>query len=146
MEAIAVVGLVASVASIGDVVSKVIRTLCHVQTKYKNANLTVSLIVGQLSTLNAAFNQISEWISTSLRDVPHNKQLIDDLTVAVDSCKVLMLVLDQRFSNLDKENDGRLSTTGNAVFLWREGDLKEYLSHLGNQIAALNFLLTALQW
>ena len=146
MEALALIGLIASVASIGDVVTKVIRTLCHVQTKYKSADLTVSLIIGQLSTLNAAFNQISEWMSTSLRDAPHNEQLIDDLTVAVDSCKMLMLVLDQRFSNLDKGDNGKLSTTGNAVFLWREGDLKEYLSHLGNQIAALNLLLTALQW
>ena len=146
MEAIALVGLVGSVASIGDVVSKVIRMLCHLQTKYKNANLTVSSVIGQLSILNAALNQISEWISTSLSNIPRKEQLIEDLTVALDGCRVLILVLDVQFSNLDKENDGRLSTTGKAVFLWREGDLKEYLIHLGNQIAALHLLLTALQW
>ena len=133
-------------ASIGDVATKVIRALCRVQTKYKNANLTVSLVIGQLSILNAALNQISEWISTSLSDVPHNERLTEDLTVAIDGCKVLILILDERYSSFDENSDGRLSTTGKAEFLWREDDLKEYLSHLGNHIAALNLLLTALHW
>ncbi|MCJ1265924.1 hypothetical protein MMC22_005806 [Lobaria immixta] len=123
MEAI---GLAGSVASIVDILAKSVNFLLNLQTKYKQADLTVSLLIGQLSTLKAALNQISEWITSK-------------------GCKVLVLALDDRIKSFDRNPDHTLNSRGKAQLLWEENGTTDYLNHLSNHISALNLLLTALQ-
>ena len=91
-----VVSVAASVIGIVDVITRSVNSLLDLQTRFKKADLTVSLLIGQLSTLKAALNQISEWITTSLITVPQHHQLVMDLTVSLKSCKFLILLLDER--------------------------------------------------
>lgn len=146
MDPVSAIGLVGSVFSIVDVLAKSVNFLLNLQTKYKQADLTVSLLIGQLSTLKAAMNQISEWITSSLADVPQHEQLVSDLTLSIEGCKILVSALDDRINSFDRNAAHSLNSFGKAQLLWEGNGTNEYLNHLSHQITALNLLLTALQW
>ena len=146
MDPASVTALAGSVVGIVDVIGRSLSYLLDLQTKYRNANLTVSLLIGQLSTLKAALNQISEWITARLVGVPQHEQLVADLDISLEACKILILVLDNRISCLGRGATSELRAVDKAQFLWEEKGMNDYLNHLNNQINALNLLLTALQW
>ncbi|KAL9117504.1 MAG: hypothetical protein Q9187_005958 [Circinaria calcarea] len=146
MDPASIIALAASVISIIDVIGKSLSFLLDLQTKYRKASLTVSLLIGQLSTVKAALNQISQWITTSLVGVPQHQQLVADLDVSLEACKVLVLVLDDRIFRHESSLTSQVKAAAKARFLWEEKDMNDYLNLLNNQINALNLLLTALQW
>jgi len=128
------------------VISKSVDFLLGLQSKYRKADLSMSLLIGQLSTLRAALNQISEWIDSEL-NTPRHQQLVADLTVAIEGCQLLILVLETRVDELQKDEvTEKLKPMGKISYLWEESGMREYLNHLNNQINALNLLLTAIQW
>ena len=144
MDPISVVGLAASLVTIVDMVAKSINSLHTLRTRYSNADLTIRLLIGQLGTLKAALNQISEWITSSLIDVPRHEQLVLDLMNSIEGCEVLLSLLNDNISSLRKNEN--LSVLVKARLVRRENILHEYLSLLDNQVNALNLFLTALQW
>lgn len=151
MEPVSAVGLSASLISCVKIITSSINSLLALQTKFRQADLTVQLLLGQLSTLRAALNEICQWINVSLIDVPQHEQLALDLTTSIEGCNVLLLILSDRIALLDRDGahqDGveSLSVRGKMRLLWAEKESNQYLSHLNNQINALNLLLTALQW
>lgn len=151
MEPVSAVGLTASVFGCVKIITTSINSLLVLQTKYKQADLTVQLFLGQLSTLRAALNQICEWITVSLVGVSRHEQLVSDLIISIEGCQVLLLILSDRIASLDRngvDQDGvePLSIRGKTRLLWDENESNQYLSHMNNQIGALNLLLTAVQW
>jgi hypothetical protein len=145
MEPVSVVGLTASMVGCVKIIGTSISSLLALQFKYKQADLTVQLLLGQLSTLRAALNEICPWITDSLVGVPQHEQLVSDLTISIKGCQVLLLILSDHIASLDR-NGVALSLRGKARLLWAENESNQYLSHLNNQVNALNLLLTALRW
>ena len=146
MDPVSVVGVAGSIVTIVGVISGSLQSLLDLQGRYKKANLSVSLLIGQLSTLKAALNQISAWINTSLVNVTQHEQLVLDLTTSLDGSELLILLLNERLNSLKRSSTTSLDTLGKGQLLWGEKDMQEYLNQLDNQISALNLLLTALQW
>jgi hypothetical protein len=146
MDPISATGLATSLISTVDIIARSVSFLLALQTRYRQADLTVSLLIGQLSTLKAALNQICEWIKTKLVAVPRHEQLVKDLNVSIEGCKVLLLVLDERIVSCERSEDDSLNAMGKARLLWAGSDIDQYLAQLNNHIIALNLLLTALQW
>lgn len=120
--------------------------MLDLQARYKRANLTLSLLIGQLSTLKAALNHISEWIDESLDTIPAQQQLVIDLTTSLKCCKVLILTMNDRKGVPESNDDSTLTRMGKVQFLWGKQELNEYINLLSNQINALNLLLNALNW
>ncbi|MCJ1388715.1 guanine nucleotide-binding protein subunit alpha [Xylographa bjoerkii] len=145
MDPASIIGIAGSVLGIIEVIAAAVNTLSTLQTKYRNADFTVFLLIGQLSTLKAALNQISEWITNDLDTKTQYQQLTADLTSALEGCRVLILFLDDRVTQLSKKESQNLTTKSKLVFLWDEQVMNDFLSHLNNQINALNLLLTAIQ-
>ena len=146
MDPISIMSLAGAVVGVIDVITRRVDSLLKLQTGYKTANLKVSLLVGQLSTLKAALSQIREWIDTSLINRPQHQQLVADLKVSIEGCKLLISVLDDHFQCFEEKETSTLGTMRKIHFLWEQGGINDYLNHLNNQINALNLLLTALQW
>ena len=145
MDPVSLIGLVGSIVGIGDVVARTVRSISLLQTKFQDVNLHVSLLSGQLSTLDAALRQISDWIS-GLQGAQQHRQFVEELTVAFEGCQLLVNKLDERVAKLQRSGDDELRFTGKVTFLWEELEIKEYLNLLSNQIAAFNLLLCARQW
>ena len=146
MDPISVMSLAGAVFGVIDVITRSVNYLLNLQTRYKKTDLKVSLLIGQLSTLRAALNQISALINTSLVGRPQHQQLVDDLKISIEGCKVLISVLDDQFQCFEEKETVTLGTIKKIHFLWEEEGINDYLNHLDNQINALNLLLTALQW
>jgi len=147
MDPVSIIGLAGSLVGITDVVARSLKSLINLQSKYRSSNLVVSLIIGQLTTINAALNQITEWVTGSLATIPLHGQLVADLQVSLESCYVLILVIEERIEALEQEQDsGNLTLKGKVGFLLEEGGLNEFTNLLNNQINALNLLITALHW
>ena len=146
MDPVSAIGLAGSVLSIIDVLGRSLSSLLDLQARYNRANLTLSLLIGQLSTLKAALNQISEWIDKSLDTIPAHQQLVIDLTTSLECCKVLILIMNDRMGIPESNHGSALTSMGKVQFLWEKQELNEYINLLSNQINALNLLLTALNW
>ncbi|TGO22441.1 hypothetical protein BPAE_0168g00120 [Botrytis paeoniae] len=146
MDPVSVIGLTGSLLSIGKIITKSIRSLTTLQSKYKDASLMVSLLIGQLTTIRAALSEVSDWITTSLRGIVEHEQLVDDLKVSLGSILMLISILDDRISQLDRNDLGDLNLRGKIKFLWDENEMGELDSYLNSQINALTLLLSSIQW
>ena len=148
MEPASMVGLAASVLTIVDIIAKNVKALSTLQAKYRSADLSVFLLIGQLSTLKAALGQISEWINMEgLPAQTQHLQLAEDLNVALNGCHILISILDNRVDQLaSKEDSDSLTAKGKIAFLWEEQELNVYVTHLNNQVNALALLLSAIHW
>lgn len=87
-------------------------------------------------------------VTGSLMNVPLHEQLVADLQVSLESCHVLVLVLEERIEGLEQQlSDGNgLTAKGRIRFLLEESGLNDFNNHLSSQVNALNLLLTALNW
>ena len=146
MDPVAVISLAGSVFNIVDVVAKCLITLKNLQAQWQYADCTVTAIVGQLATLKAALNQISELISTDLGAEPQHYQLVLDLGEALESCKTLILFIDGHLSRLDWKDSDSLTYQSRLKAILGDKGVKDCVNHLHNQSSALNLLLTALNW
>lgn len=146
MDPFSILGLISSLITIAGVTKGSVTRLRSLQSNYKNSSLAVSLLIGQLNTLKAALDQITEWVSSSLIDITKHQQLVLDLSTSVESCRVLLTILDQRISQLTWSDEDTLDFNGKIIFLWGKLGLNDFTNHLSNQTNALNLLLTALSW
>jgi hypothetical protein len=126
MDPISIIGLTGSLISIGEVITKSIKHLVDLHSRYQNASLAVTLLIGQLTTVKAALQEVLTWIKSSLEGITEDE-------------RVNLLVLNQKNAN-------DLPVRGRLKFLWDENEMGEFTNHLNNQINALNLLLTAIQW
>ena len=146
MDPLSIVSLTASVSSIVGIITKTVNALSTLQAKYRNADLSVFLLIGQLSTLKAALGQISEWMRIEgCTAQSEHLQLFKDLMEALNGCQTLISILDDRIDQLaHKEGSDSLDVKGKVLFLWEEQELNMYVTYLNNQVNALSLLLSAI--
>ena len=139
-----VLGAAGSIVSIIDVAARCIGSLRALQQRWKDADLTVVLLISQVATLKAALGKISEWIVSTARKSPLDDQLKTDLELSLNCCGRLLAFIDEHLASLvtDEYNDFVLQSR--ARIMMQDGRVRECISHLNNQAAALNLLLTAM--
>ena len=145
MDPVSVVGLAGSVIGIIDVATKSISALRSLRQRWQTADLTISLLISQLTTIKAALSQIEAWISNSLNTIQHY-QLVMDLQASLESCRVLLLFIDGQLSYFDLDNNNTLYSTSKIKAVLHDKTITDCATHLANQSTALNLLLTALNW
>lgn len=145
MDPISAIGLASSILGIVDVATRSISALRALQQRWKTADLTISLLISQLSTLKAALSQIEGWILTSLNAVQHY-QLVMDLGASLESCETLLLFIDGQLSYLAWNDSNALSLESRIKAALQDKTVKECATHLANQSTALSLLLTAMNW
>lgn len=144
MDPVSAIGLVGSVVGIVDVITKSVAYLSGLQSSYKIVDLKVRLLVGQLSTLKAALDQVVDLINAK-PDIPRDKKLVNDLSVALACVEAVIFAVDERLSDLQRTQNQDLKILSKVGFIWDEQTINDYLSLLNNQVNALNLFLTALQ-
>lgn len=145
MDPISAIGFVSAIAGIVDLIAKGVLSLSDLQSRYRIADLKVSLLIGQLSTLKAALTQVGHLVE-DVTHVPRDIQLVSDLSVSLLSLDTIIGALDNRLSHLRRNAEDGLSNWGRVGFVWDEQTMRDYLSLLDHQVNALGLLLTALQW
>ena len=137
MDPISIIGLAGSIVSIVDVVTKSLKALNDLRLHWLEADLTLTLLITQLGTLKAALGLIAEWINSGLAADPHQHyQLIIDLESALGCCKTLITLMDRHISKLEWNDhiDQPISFERRVRVALKDGAIKDYLNHLGNQM------------
>lgn len=145
MDPVSAIGLVGSVVGIIDVITKSVAYLSGLHSSYKIADLKVRLLIGQLSTLKAALDQVANLIN-SRPNIPRDHKLVSDLSIALTCVEAVIFAVDDQLSDLQRNGNQGLNTLSKVGFVWDEQTINDYLSLLNNQVNALNLFLTALQW
>ncbi|GMF77980.1 unnamed protein product [Aspergillus oryzae] len=145
MDPLSVVGAVGSILGIIDLATRSIKTLTDLQGRYTSIGLRAKILIGQLSTLNAALGQIKQVLDLLGPGNPigEDSQISLDITTSLSCCEAIMSLLDQRLSRMQQDHLTMRDKTG---ILWHEKETTDFQSLLNNQVNALNLLLTALQW
>ena len=146
MDPVSIIGVVGSIVSVIDVVTRNLIYLRRLQQQWTMADMTITLLIGHLATLKAALNQISEWIGTSLSSMPQHHQLVMDLTMSLESCKLLVLFMNSHIDRLELSDDDTLKLRSRVRVVLEDQSVKDCVNHLNTQANALNLLLTAFNW
>lgn len=145
MDPASAIGTVSAVLGIVSLIAKSVASLSDLQSRYGAADLKVSLLIGQLSTVKAALKQIAKLLEDgngALRD----PELIDDFSMSLKCVEDVVVILDDKISLVQRNAANELTIRSKVGFIWDEKTMDDYLSMLNNQIQALDLLLTALQW
>lgn len=145
MDPASAIGVASAVLSIVNLIAKNVAALSDLQSRYNAADLKVSLLIGQLSTVKAALSQMAKLLEGNNRAL-RDPELIDDFSTSLGCVEAVVVVLDDKVSLVQRNAANALTTRSKVNFMWDEKTMDDYLSLLNNQIHALGLLLTALQW
>lgn len=154
MDPVTVLGVAASALQIAQFIGSTIQGLHTLRGKFKDADITIRLIISKLSTIKAAVFQIRDWAEFNSHDSPKERQFMNGLHVALDGCQAAIDVLSEEVKDLtvatrDSNNDGMpiaLGVRGRVAALWSEDTMKAHEDRLHGQVQALQLLLMAGQW
>ena len=146
MDPVSIFSIIGSVVGIADVVTRSIRRLSGLQTKYRDVPFFVSNLIGQLCTVQAALDQLSSWTHKSLTDDPRYSQLASQIGNSLGCFGPLITSLHEHLNELDGLEDAQMTFTKKISFLWSEKDLANYITILNHQVNAVTLLLQAIQW
>ena len=135
----AAASLVGLIAGVGKVAS----TLNRLKEKYDYSALNITLVSGSLWTVKAALEAIREWRSSSTDTSRPSQQLDLDLKVSLQSCAVLITVVERKLGESDLT---RPSVYDKLRFIQLDDVFKDFTASLDSQVRALQLLLTIFQW
>ncbi|CAH0004408.1 unnamed protein product [Clonostachys byssicola] len=134
MDPIAIVGLIGSVVSIGDVVAKSIRKLSDLRSRYHHAPFQITTLVGQLYIIQAAVGQLTQWKSSTFLNESRYLELASQIEASLDSFCPLILALGKYLDKFEIVSDCDSSHTQNKLqYMWNEKDIDVYLSLVDRQ-------------
>ena len=144
-----IIGLLSTAGTIATTITYTIKTLSELRGQYKDAELRIRLLIGELSTVKSALNQINDW-SDYLDDTHKQADVVNGLKVSLEGCKLAMDALADEVRQLvgDTTPESRLNPGFRAKtkYAWNESNLQEHENRLRAQIAALQLLLQAVRW
>ncbi|KAF7951822.1 hypothetical protein EAE96_007120 [Botrytis aclada] len=150
MDPVTVLGVAASALQIAQFIGSTIQGLHTLRGKFKDADITIRLIISKLSTIKAAVFQIRDWAEFNSHDSPKERQFMDGLRVALDGCQAAIDVLSEEVKDLTvaarDSNDGMpivLGVRGKVAAVWNEDTMKAHEDRLHGQVQALQLLLMA---
>ncbi|KAF2690642.1 hypothetical protein K458DRAFT_61362 [Lentithecium fluviatile CBS 122367] len=137
--------IVGTAVSLGDVVLKCITGLSSLKTKYHDAPIHISTMIGQLYIVQTALDQLSVSNGAENDRHPRYRQLASQIGNSLDSFGVLVLALQKQLDQFDSPSSSNMAAKGRIKFLWSEKELADYSSLLDRQVNALSLLLQAIQ-
>ncbi|KAI0476547.1 G-protein alpha subunit-domain-containing protein [Xylariaceae sp. FL0804] len=143
MDPISLVGLVGSVTALGAAVVKCIAGLSSLKSRYHDAPLVVSTIIGQLYMVKAALDHLAAWKSPQYDRDPRYRQLALQIENSLDSFGLLILALEQKLDSFS--NSEQMTASSRVMFLWDKDETTEFSALLDRQVNALNLLLQAVR-
>ncbi|KAJ2979931.1 hypothetical protein NUW58_g7079 [Xylaria curta] len=145
MDPVTIVQIVGTAVSFGDVVIKCIAGLRLLKTKYHDAPLVISTIIGQLYMVQSALDQLARWNKPEHAYDPRYRQLAGQIDNALDCFSLLITALEQQLQDFELASGNNMTTKQRLTFLWSEKGISDFSVLLDRQVNALNLLLQAVQ-
>jgi len=146
MDPVTIFQVVGAAVSLGDVVLKCITGLSTLKTKFHDAPIHISTMIGQLYIVQTALDQLSVWNKAENDRDPRFRQLALQIGNSLDSFGVLVLALHKQLDQFDSPGPSGMAAKTRVKFLWSEKEIVDYSTLLDRQVNALSLLLQATQW
>jgi hypothetical protein len=153
MDPISIIGVASASAQIAQFITQTIQGLCTLRGKFKDADMTIRLLIAELSTIRAAVSQLRDWAEWNSSDSPKETEYMIGLEVALEGCHAAMEVLAEEITELVAGSATRsdpasfsLAFMAKAKVVWSEDIMKIHQDRLHAQVQALNLLLQASHW
>ncbi|KAL9053501.1 MAG: hypothetical protein Q9162_004739 [Coniocarpon cinnabarinum] len=147
MDPIAATSFLGALLGLVDITTRSINKSSVFRTRYRQANLFVSALLGHLCTIKAALTQLAEFQRC---DVGVCSETAEELSLALgdslDGFGILVSSIEEQLDGMGTNDDGQLSVKGRLSFLWHDEEVKDRLNVLDRQVNALNLLLQVMQW
>ena len=143
-DALAVIGIVGSIASIIDILGKTIAAIRKIQSEWQEADLTFLCLASEVVALRAALTKIKEW--AELDDTEAHHQLTMDLETSLSCCRILVSKLDNELSRFHQTSEHTLDFSSKRKLVLGRQDIEAIEKLIQRQTIALNLLLTACNW
>jgi hypothetical protein len=153
MDPITILGVLSASFQIAQYIGQTIHGLSTLRGKFKDADTTIRLLIGELSTIRAAVSQIRDWAKWNYNDSPKEEEYLKGLEVALDGCQAAMEVLAEEVADLV---GGVATVSDPAKFslgcipkvkaIWSDDAMKSHQDRLHAQVQALQLLLQAAHW
>jgi hypothetical protein len=125
-------------------ITKTVQTLSNIRDKFTDADVTIRLLITELSTVKAALSQIQDWAKYNSSDSPKQHELVGAFNISLDGCKIAMEALQEEIFELVGERG--MTNTMRAKVVWREESIRGHSDRLRSQTSALMLLIQAVHW
>ncbi|KAL1961782.1 hypothetical protein VTN77DRAFT_1069 [Rasamsonia byssochlamydoides] len=149
MDPVSAFGVFTGGIQVVQVIGQTIAGLASLRGKYKNADLTIRSLIGELTTIKSAITQLHDWSTYNTQSSSRNKEYDEGLDVALDGCHAIMEVLSEEVSALTHNAAGEDNTVlgfkARVRLVWNDEMMRGLEDRLHAQVRALNLLLQACQ-
>jgi len=144
MDPLSITTGVASIAALCLKASVGLDTLC---SKYQNAGVTITALSSECTLISAALTQLQTLLLQNSQ-VQNRPDLVITFDTALTGCMVVFTCLEEEIRKLSlptSNNQVRIPWRSKVKLVWNEATMKEYLSQIKGQQAALSVLIQLLQ-
>jgi hypothetical protein len=145
MDPLTILGGVGAAAGIIATITKTIKGLSDLQTKYTNADMSIRQLMRQLMVIKASLIQIQDW-TENLRSSPRERELVEAFTISLDGCQEAMEAMCEEVTKLVQDAMAGDRRMMRARYVWNEETMRDHQGRLDSQVQALQLLLSAVQW
>ena len=149
MDPASIFGIIGGAVQITQIITRTVQSLATLKGKFADADLTIRLLIGELSTIKSAIGQLHDWAEYNSEGSPKNKEYLHGLDVALDGVQAVMDILSEEVAAMTKgltSEDSRLGLKARVRVVWNEDLMKDHRQRLHSQVLALQLLLQACQW
>lgn len=129
-------GLIASVAGLAI-------ALTNLKERYSYAAVHITLVASSLWAVRAALEAVQEWRAAAAGTERTFQQLDHDLTVSLESCAVLVAVVERKLGETGLTEPTVYDKKG---FVNLDLMLKDFKAKFEGQVRALQLLVTVFRW
>jgi hypothetical protein len=141
-----VFGGVAAAAGIIVTITKLVRGLSDLQSKYSDAENSIRLLIRQLTSMKTSLIQISGWTQLNLAGSPREYEIVEAFKISLEGCQEAMQSMADEVAKLVQDAIAGDSRTMRTRYVWNEENMKDHQARLDSQVQALQLLLSAVQW
>jgi hypothetical protein len=152
MDPISAFGILSGAIQITQIITNTVQGLASLRGRFKDADLTIRLLITELSTIKSAIAQLHDWAEYNSEGSPKNKEYLRGLDVALDGVQAIMDILSEEVTTMAKgiATDGAaavpLGLRARIRVVWNEDVMRDHRQRLHSQVLALQLLLQACQW
>lgn len=142
-------GAFASALQVVQVITQTIGGLATLRERFKNAELTIRSLIGELTAVKSAITQLDDLVKYNSRGSSYHKEYYEGLDVALEGCRAIMEVLSEEVSALTRgaaDDNVALGFRTRMRVVWNDEAMKDHQARLHSQVLALHLLLQACQW
>ncbi|PGH14768.1 hypothetical protein AJ80_05812 [Polytolypa hystricis UAMH7299] len=151
MDPASVFGIVGGAVQIAQIITQTVQGLSTLKGRFENADLTIRLLIGELSTIKSAITQLHELLEYTSDDAPSHPDYRDGLEASLEGCQTIMDVLSEEVEKMtkglvsDSELTRPLGIRARIRVVWNDETMKDHHQRLHSQVLALQLLLQACQ-